>query len=54
MEPGPYTTAPGSFPDIKRRPSAATTGIDLTRFSAEDLEEVPILAELKKMTTSNA
>ena len=39
-------------PDIKGRPSAATTGIDLMRFSAEDLEEVSILAELKRMTTS--
>jgi hypothetical protein len=35
-------------PDIKR---AAPTGIDLTRLSAEDLEEVPIVAELKRMTT---
>jgi hypothetical protein len=25
-----------------------------TRLSAEDLEEMPILAELKRMTTSNA
>jgi hypothetical protein len=40
-------------PDIKR-PSAAPTGIDWTRLSAEDLEEMPILAELKRMTTSNA
>jgi 5-formyltetrahydrofolate cyclo-ligase len=37
-----------------KRPSAAPTGIDWTRLSAEDLEEMPILAELKKMTTSNA
>ena len=35
-------------------PSAAPTGIDWTRLSPEDLEEMPILAELKKMTTSNA
>ena len=37
-----------------KRPSAAPTGIDWTRLTAEDLEEMPILAELKKMTTSNA
>ena len=37
-----------------KRPSAAPTGIDWTRFSPEDLEEMPILAELKTMTTSNA
>ena len=37
-----------------KRPSAAPTGIDWTRLSAEDLEEMPILAELKKMTTSSA
>jgi 5-formyltetrahydrofolate cyclo-ligase len=37
-----------------KRPSAAPTGIDWTRLSAEDLEEMPILAELKRMTTSNA
>jgi 5-formyltetrahydrofolate cyclo-ligase len=36
------------------RPAAAPTGIDWTRLSAEDLEEMPILAELKRMTTSNA
>ena len=30
------------------------TGIDWTRLSVEDLEEMPILAELKRMTTSNA
>jgi hypothetical protein len=36
-----------------KRPSAAPTGIDWTRLTAEDLEE-PILAELKKMTTSKA
>ena len=35
-----------------KRPSAAPTGIDWTRLSAEDLEEMPILAELKRMTTS--
>jgi len=29
-------------------------GIDWTRLSVEDLEEMPILAELKRMTTSNA
>ena len=37
-----------------KRPSGAPTGIDWTRLSAEDLEEMPILAELKRMTTSNA
>jgi hypothetical protein len=37
-----------------KRPGAAPTGIDWTRLSAEDLEEMPILAELKRMTTSNA
>jgi hypothetical protein len=37
-------------PDI-RRSSSAPTGIDLTRLSAEDLEEVPILAELKRHRT---
>jgi len=37
-----------------RRPSAAPTGIDWTRLSAEDLEEMPILAELKRMITSEA
>ena len=37
-----------------KRPSAAPTGIDWTRLSPEDLEEMPILAELKTMTTSNA
>jgi hypothetical protein len=29
-------------------------GIDWTRLTAEDLVEMPILAELKRMTTSNA
>jgi 5-formyltetrahydrofolate cyclo-ligase len=38
---------------IKRR-STAPTGIDWTRLSVEDLKEMPILAELKRMTTSNA
>ena len=33
-----------------KRPSAAPTGIDWTRLTAEDLEEMPILAELKRMT----
>jgi 5-formyltetrahydrofolate cyclo-ligase len=37
-----------------RRPGTAPTGIDWTRLSAEDLEEMPILAELKRMMTSNA
>jgi hypothetical protein len=36
-----------------KRPSAAPTGIDWTRLSAEDLEEMPIPAEFKRMTTSN-
>jgi 5-formyltetrahydrofolate cyclo-ligase len=35
-------------------PSTPPRGIDWTRLSAEDLEEMPILAELKRMTTSNA
>jgi hypothetical protein len=38
---------------IKRR-STAPTGIDWTRLSVEDLKEMPILAELKRTTTSNA
>jgi 5-formyltetrahydrofolate cyclo-ligase len=33
------------------RPSAAPRGIDLTRLSAEDFEQMPILAELKRMKT---
>ena len=37
-----------------QRPNAPPTGIDWTRLSVEDLEEMPILAELKRMTTSNA
>src|SRR6516165_5837202 len=37
-----------------KRPAAAPTGIDWTRLSAEDLEEMPILAELKRMTIHNA
>jgi 5-formyltetrahydrofolate cyclo-ligase len=37
-----------------KRPSAAPTGIDWTRPNVEDLREMPILAELKRMTTSNA
>jgi 5-formyltetrahydrofolate cyclo-ligase len=36
------------------RPSAAPTGIDWTRLSAEDLEEMRVLAELKRMITLNA
>jgi 5-formyltetrahydrofolate cyclo-ligase len=36
------------------RPGAAPTGIDWTRLSAEDLEEMPVLAELKRMITLNA
>jgi hypothetical protein len=35
-----------------KRPSATPTGIDWTRLSPEDLEKMPILAELKRMTTS--
>jgi hypothetical protein len=34
-----------------RRPSPASTGIDWTRPSAKDLEEMPILADLKRMTS---
>jgi 5-formyltetrahydrofolate cyclo-ligase len=37
-----------------KRPSAAPTGIDWTRLNAQDLEEMPILAELKRMTISSA
>ena len=37
-----------------KHPGAAPTGIDWTRLSAEDLEEMPILADLKRMTRSNA
>jgi hypothetical protein len=37
-----------------KRPGAAPVGIDWTRLSAEDLEEMPILADLKRMRTSNA
>ena len=37
-----------------KHPSAPTTGIDWTRLSAADLEEMPILADLKRTTTSNA
>ena len=36
------------------RPGAAPTGIDWTRLSAKDLEEMPVLAELKRMTMSSA
>ena len=36
------------------RPSPAPAGIDWTRLSVEDLEEMPILAELKRMTAPNA
>ena len=36
-----------------KHPSAAPTGIDWTRLTAEDLEQMPILAELKRLTTSN-
>ena len=35
-------------------PGAAPAGMDWTRLSAQDLEEMPILAELKRMTPSNA
>jgi len=37
-----------------KRPSAAPVGIDWTRLSAEELQQMPVLAELKKMKTSNA
>jgi hypothetical protein len=37
-----------------KRPSTAPTGIDWARLSPEHLEEMPILAELKRMTTSKA
>jgi len=29
-------------------------GVDRTRLSAEDFEEMPILADLKRITTANA
>jgi 5-formyltetrahydrofolate cyclo-ligase len=32
-----------------KRPGAAPTGIDWTRLSAADLQEMPILADLKRM-----
>src|SRR5215470_6015021 len=34
-----------------KRPSAAPAGMDWTRLSAQDLEEMPILAELKENDT---
>ena len=37
-----------------KRPSAPPTGIDWTRLTAEDFEEMPILTELKTITTSDA
>jgi len=37
-----------------KRPGAAPMGIDWTRLSAADLQEMPVLAELKRMKTSNA
>jgi hypothetical protein len=37
-----------------RRPSAAPLGIDWTSLSAEDIQDMPVLAELKSMKTSNA
>jgi 5-formyltetrahydrofolate cyclo-ligase len=37
-----------------KRPGAAPMGIDWTRLSAEDLQEMPVLAELKRMRSSNA
>ena len=33
-------------------PSVAPTGIDWTRLTAEDLDEMPILAELKRMASN--
>src|ERR1700757_203317 len=36
-----------------RRPTAAPAGIDWRRLSDDDLEEMPVLAELKRMMTSN-
>jgi 5-formyltetrahydrofolate cyclo-ligase len=36
-----------------QHPYAAPTGIDWARLSAEDLEEMPVLAELKRMKISN-
>jgi 5-formyltetrahydrofolate cyclo-ligase len=37
-----------------KHPSAPPTGIDWTRLSAADLEEMPILADLKRMTIPKA
>ena len=37
-----------------KHPSTAPAGIDWTRLSAEDLDEMPILAELKTMITAKA
>jgi 5-formyltetrahydrofolate cyclo-ligase len=36
-----------------KRLSAAPIGIDWTRLNAEDLQKMPVLAELKRMKTSN-
>jgi hypothetical protein len=36
------------------RPTVAPTGIDWMRLSAEDLERMPIMAELKRMKILNA
>jgi 5-formyltetrahydrofolate cyclo-ligase len=35
-----------------KQPNPAPTGIDWTRLSAEDLQDMPVLAELKRMKTS--
>ena len=37
-----------------KRPGAAPMGIDWTRLSAEDLQEMPVLAQLKKIKNMNA
>ncbi|MBV9685812.1 MAG: 5-formyltetrahydrofolate cyclo-ligase, partial [Alphaproteobacteria bacterium] len=37
-----------------KRTDAAPTGVDWTRLSAEQLEEMPILAEVKRRRTSSA
>jgi hypothetical protein len=37
-----------------KRPSAAPMGIDWARLSAEDLQEMPVLEQLKRLKASNA
>jgi hypothetical protein len=51
--PQPAIATPTQAIRIKR-PGAAPRGIDWTRLSAKDLEKMPILADIRRMTTSNA